>query len=111
MASWRALWLGIQVDPFGVTGEIGTPAGDAGYEVQVGMEAGFGAERGIDKAGLETFDRDGCGDAPAELGDRVPDHALLLDIEVVEGGHMTAGGDHQVAGGEWAGMGHGDHEL
>jgi hypothetical protein len=45
------------------------------------------------------------------LGDRVPDHALLLDIEVVEGGHMTAGGDHEVAGGEWAGMGHGDHEL
>jgi hypothetical protein len=31
MASWRVLWLGIQVDPFGVTGEIGTPAGDAGY--------------------------------------------------------------------------------
>jgi hypothetical protein len=75
------------------------------------MEAGFVAQRGIDKAGSETFDRDGCGDAPAELGHGVPDHALLLDIEIVEGGHMAARGDHQVAGGEWAGMRFGGHEV
>jgi hypothetical protein len=79
--------------------------------VYVSVEVEFVAYRGIDKAGIETLDSDGCGDALAELGERVPDHVLLLDVEVVEGGDMTAWGHDQVAGDEWAGMRHGDHKF
>ena len=69
----------------------------AGHQVYVGVEVEFGACRGIDKAGIETFDSDGCGDALAELAECVPDHVLLLDVEIVESGDMTAWGHDQVA--------------
>jgi hypothetical protein len=87
------------------------PATGAGHQVYVGVEVEFGACRGIDEAGIETFDIDGCGDALAEVAERVPDHVLLLDVEIVEGGDMTPGGHDQVAGGERAGMRYSDHKL
>ena len=86
-------------------------ARNARYQVQVSVEVGIAAHRGIDKAGIVTFRPDGCGDAPADLGNRLPDHTLLLYVEVVEGGDVTAGGDNQVAGGEGAGMRQGHHKL
>src|ERR1035441_3368497 len=98
------LWLWPQIDPFGVAGEHRPLARDARYQVQVSVEVGRAAHRGIDKADIVTFRRDGFGDAPAELGYRLPDHMLLLHIEVVEGGDVTAGGDNQVAGAQGAGM-------
>jgi hypothetical protein len=74
-------------------------AGNAGHQMQVSVKIEVGADRGIDEAGIETFDRDGSGDALAELGKRLPDHALLLNVEVVEGGDVTPRGKHQVTGG------------
>src|ERR1019366_7538841 len=98
------LWLRPQVDPFGVVGEHRPLASDARYHVQVSVEVGLAAHRGIDKADIVTFRRDGFGNAPAELGYHLPDHMLLLHVEVIEGCDVTAGGDNQVAGGEGAGM-------
>jgi len=92
------LWLQPQIDPFGVAGERHLSSRDARYQVQVSVEAGLAANRGIDKAGIVAFRRDGFGDPPAKLGYRLPDHTLLLDVEVVEGGDVTAGSDNQVAG-------------
>src|ERR1019366_1455818 len=97
------LWLRPQVDPFGVAGEYHPPARNARYQVDVSVEVGLAAHRGIHKAGIVAFRRDGFGDAPAELGYRLPDHTLLLHVEVVEGGDVTAGGDNQVAGHKGAG--------
>jgi hypothetical protein len=105
------LRLQAQVYPLDVAGENHMLARGAGYQVYVSMEVEFGPNRSIDKADIETFDIDGCGDALAELGERVPDHVLLLDIEVVEGGDMTAWGHDQLAGGEGRGMRHGDHKF
>src|ERR1019366_9037324 len=107
----RVLWPRTQLGPFGVAGERHTLAADARYQMHVSVEGEIVARRGIDKAGIETFDRGGCRDAPAELADRVPDHVLLLDVEVEEGGDMSARRDNQVAGGEWAGMRYGHHKL
>ena len=98
------LWLRPQIDPFGVAGEHRPLARDARYQVQVSVEVGLAAHRGIDKAGIVTCRHDRFGDAPAELGYRLPDHTLLLDVEVVEGGDVTARGDNQVAGAQGAGM-------
>jgi hypothetical protein len=106
-----SLWLRPQVDPFGAAGEHSLPARDARNQVQVSVEVGIAAHRGIDKADIVTFRRDGFGDAPAELGYRLPNHALLLDVQVVESGDVTARGDNQVAGAQGAGMWYGHHKL
>ncbi len=84
---------------------------DARYQVQISVEVGIAAHRGIDKADIVTFRRDGFGDATAELGYRLPDHALLLDVQVVESGDVTAGRDNQVAGAQGAGMRYGHHKV
>jgi hypothetical protein len=88
-----------EVDPFGVDGKSDALAGDAGNQVYVSVEVELLARRKIDKAGVETFHGEGFGDTVAELGESVPHHVLLLNVQVVEGGDVTARSNYQVARG------------
>jgi hypothetical protein len=74
------------------------------------MEVVF-AYRGVDKSGVETFHYERSGDPLAELGQRVPDHTLFLDVKVVKGSCMAPRSHHQMARGEWGGMRYGDHKC
>src|ERR1019366_7890453 len=105
------LWLHAEVAPFGVAGTFDALAGHAGNQVHVSVEVEILARREIDKAGIETCHGEGFGNTPAELRDSVPHHTLLLNVQVVEGGDVTARGNYQVAGCEWVRVWHGDHKL
>src|SRR6185369_354156 len=108
------LWLlrlRTQVDPFDVARELHLLAGDPRDQVYVSVEVVFAAHRGIDKSGIETLHYERGGDALPELGQRVPDHTLLLYVKVVKGSGMAPRSHHQVAGGERGGMWYGDHKC
>ena len=65
--------------------------------------------RRIHEARIETLHVERARDAAAKLRQRVPDHPLLLHVQVVKGGNMAAGRNHQVTGSEWVGVRYGDH--
>ena len=84
---------------------------DARHKMDEGVERVVLAARRVDEAGVEAIDHDGGGDAQAEFGEGIPKLALLLQIQIVEGGHVAAGSDHEVAGSDRVGVGKGNHKL
>ena len=73
--------------------------------------SGLGARGHIDEARIESLHDEGFGDTPLQFAQQVPNGALLLDVEIVERGHMTARRDHDVTGGFGVGVGDGDRVL
>jgi len=56
------------------------------------------ARAGVHKAGIELIDVERAGDPLAQLAQHIPDHALLLHVEIVEGRHVAARRHNYVAG-------------
>jgi hypothetical protein len=65
----------------------------------------------IHEACIETLDFQGTGNAAAQLRQRIPDHPLLLDVQVVKCANVAAGSYYQVTGCEGIRMRYSDHEV
>ena len=105
------LSLQTKVDPFRVAREFHPLPRDPRNQVDVSVEIDVPARRSIHKSGIETGHFESACDAASEMRERVPNHALLLNVEVVKGSRMASRSDHQMACAGRIRMWHGDHKL